>query len=125
MTARVLTKGGLPICDGNVHVVLFAVLVDAEALEIDVAPGTEIRFDWTWEVDRGLQVHIRHAVLDHLEVHCDHTGHLDGATEGDLSISLFRVAATTTVRPLALKIKRWRGREKRANVWAEFYVREK
>nr|POE48028.1 hypothetical protein CFP56_01356 [Quercus suber] len=66
----------LPICDCRVEVVLFAVLIHAEAFEIDVAPRTKSRLDRP----RGFR---------HLDR--DFSRHLDRPAEADLAIALREV----------------------------------
>lgn len=44
-------EAGLAVGDGGVEVVLFAVLVDAKAFEVDVAAGAELGFDGAWNID--------------------------------------------------------------------------
>jgi hypothetical protein len=44
----------LAVRDRRVHIVLFAIGVDAEAFEVDVAAWSELRFHGAGDVDRGL-----------------------------------------------------------------------
>ena len=70
---------------------LFAILIDRESLEIDVASRSKLWLHGTRDVNRTLQTHLRHAFLDHGKVDGDFTGHLDGATERYLAVALREV----------------------------------
>lgn len=67
---------------------LSSAFVYAEAFEVDVPPGTELRLDGAGDVDGTLEAEIGHALFDDAEVDGDDAGHLDGAAEGDLAITL-------------------------------------
>lgn len=108
VTPQVLdnTQAGLAVGDSCVEVVLLAMLVDREALEVDVAAWTELGFDGTRNVDGRLHVQLLHALLHDGELDGDYaslgtevsrliglllrlmTYHLDSSTKGDLSITL-------------------------------------
>lgn len=79
----------LSIRDGDVHVVLLAVLVDGEALKVQRPAGRELGLHGAGDVDRRLEAQVGHTVLDHFEVDGDDAGHLDGAAEGNFAIALF------------------------------------
>ncbi|KAH9841297.1 Thromboxane-A synthase, partial [Teratosphaeria destructans] len=81
----------LAVRDGRVEVVLTAVLVDGEALEVEVAAGTELRFHGAGDVEGGAHVEVAHAALHDGELDGDDAGHLDGAAEGDLAVALAEV----------------------------------
>ncbi len=79
---------------------LLAVLIDREALEVDVSPGTELGLHGSGDVDGGLETQFRHPVLHNLEVDGDDAGHLNGTAEADLSIALGEVeVADRELRP--------------------------
>lgn len=85
------TEAGLAIGNGGVHVVLLAVLVDAEALKVDHAAGAELRLHRAGDVDGRLaadHAELGLAVFDHLELDGDDAGNLDGAAEGDFAVAL-------------------------------------
>jgi hypothetical protein len=85
------SQRGLAIRDRGIHVVLLAVLVDAEALEGEVAAGAELGLDGTLVEDRGFHAQVGHAVLHHAEFERDDAGHFDGAAEGDFAVAFWRV----------------------------------
>lgn len=70
---------------------LLAMLVDREALEVDVPAGAELGLHGPGDVDGRLEAQVRHAVFDHLEVDGDDARHFDGAAEADLPVSLGEV----------------------------------
>ena len=70
---------------------LLAQLIDRETLEVYVPASSKLRFHRTGDVDGGFKAEVRHSVLDDFEVDGNHTSHLDGATEADLSVSLGEV----------------------------------
>ena len=73
---------------------LLAVLVHAEALEIDVPSRAELRLDRPRDVDRRLHGKLLHAALHHGEVDRDDTRHLNRAAERDLAVALLEVQVT-------------------------------
>ena len=81
-------KRGLAVRHGGVQVVLLSVLVDAEAFEGEIATGTVMRFDGSGEEERRFHAEVGHAVLHDGEFEGDDAGHFDGATEGDLAVTL-------------------------------------
>lgn len=85
------TQAGLAVRDRGVHVVLLAVLVDAEALKVDHAPGAELRLHGARDVDGRFAAHhaqLGLAVFDHLEFDRDDARDLDRAAEGDFPVAL-------------------------------------
>lgn len=78
----------LAVSDSRVHVVLLAMLVNTEALKVDVSTRTELRLDRTGNVDRALEAEILHTVLHDGELERDLARHLDGAAERDLTVTL-------------------------------------
>lgn len=85
---KLRTQAGLSVGHRDVHVVLLAMLVDREALKVDVPARAKLRLHGPGQVDGRLEAQISHAVLDHLEVYRNDAGHLDGAAEGDLAVAL-------------------------------------
>jgi hypothetical protein len=45
------SKRGLPVCDSGVHVMLLAILINAETLEGQVAPRTKLWLNRSWLED--------------------------------------------------------------------------
>lgn len=83
----------LAVRDGRVHVVLLAVLVDTEALEVDHPAGAKLRLHGARDVDGGFaadHAEFALAVLDDVEFDGDDPRDLDGAAEGDFTIALWR-----------------------------------
>lgn len=77
-------KAALAVGDGGVHVMLLAVLVDAEALEVDHPAGAELRLHGSWDVDgRFASDHpeLGLSVLDHVELDRDHPGDFNRPAE--------------------------------------------
>lgn len=71
---------------------LFAVFVDAEALEVNHSPRTELRLHGARDVDRRFAAYhtkLRLPVLDHVEFDRDYTRDFDGAAEGDFTVALW------------------------------------
>ena len=88
----------LSVGDGRVHVVLLAVFIDTEALEVNHATGPKLRLDRPGYIDRGFatdHAKLRLTVLDHLEFDCDNTSDLDCATERDFTVALWKVLEMT------------------------------
>lgn len=84
-------QAGLAVRDRGVHVVLLAVLVDAEALKVDHAPRAELRLHGSRDVDGRFAAHhaqLGLAVLDHLEFDRDDARDFDRAAEGDFTVAL-------------------------------------
>lgn len=82
---------GLTVGHGGVHVVLFAVFVDAEPFKVDHPTWAELRLHGPGDVNWGLasdHAEFLLAVLDDLELDGDFAGDFDGATKGDFSVSL-------------------------------------
>lgn len=82
---------GLAVGDGGVHVVLLAVLVDAEALKVDHASRAELRLHGARDVDGRFaadHAQLGLPVLDHLELDRDHPGDFDRPAEGDFAVAL-------------------------------------
>ena len=85
---------GLAVRDRGVHVVLFAVLVDGEALEGEHAPRAELGFHGAGEEDGGFAVdhpQLGLAAFHDGEFEGDDAGDFDGAAEGDLAVALAEV----------------------------------
>ncbi len=78
----------LPIRHRGVHVMLLAVLVDAEAFEGEVATGAELRLHGALLEDGRFHAEVGHAVFHDAEFQADDAGHFDGAAEGDLAVAL-------------------------------------
>ena len=53
-----------------------------------------MRLHRTWKVNWGFHPQVRDAVLHNLEIDGYDSGHLDGATEGDLAVALGEVEIT-------------------------------
>ena len=75
------SEGGLAVGDGGVHVMLLALLVDAESFEGQVPAGAIVRFHGPGEEEWGLQVQLLDPLLHQAEFDRDDPGHLDGAAE--------------------------------------------
>lgn len=87
-------QAGLAVGHGGVHVVLLAVLVDAEALKVDHPPGAELRLHGPWQVDGRLaadHAEFRLPVLDHVELDRDDARDFDRAAKGDFPVALCAV----------------------------------
>lgn len=80
-------QAGLSVCHGCIEVVLLAMLIHREAFEVDVPPRSELRLDRSRDVDGALHVELLDATLHHRELDGDHTRHLNGATERDLTVT--------------------------------------
>jgi hypothetical protein len=81
----------LSIRNRGVHIVLFAMLVDAEAFEVDHSSRGELGLDWTGDVNRRFaSFHSQGflAVFDHGEFDRDDAGDFDGPAEGDFAVAL-------------------------------------
>lgn len=70
---------------------LFARLIDAEALEVDVPPRAKLRLHGTRDVDGTLHVQLLHSVLHDAKLERNYTRHFNGATEGNLTVALAKV----------------------------------
>ena len=81
----------LTIRHRSIKIVLFAILIDAEALERQIAPRPVMRLDGPGQKQRGLHAEVGHAVLHHRQLDGDDTGHFDGAAKGDFAVALGEV----------------------------------
>lgn len=70
---------------------LLAVLIDTEALKVDIPSRTELRLDWTRNIDWALDAQMLDAALHHRELDRDLARHLNRSAEGNLAISLREV----------------------------------
>lgn len=70
---------------------LLPMLIDTEALKVDIPPGPKLRLDRPGDIDGALQAQVRDPVPQHLEVDGDDARHLDGPAEGDLAVALGEV----------------------------------
>lgn len=75
---------------------LLAMLINTEALEIDVSSRTELRLDWTRDIDGRLHAQLRDTALHHSELDSDNTSHLNRATERNLAVTLREMQITDT-----------------------------
>lgn len=92
--AKVLddAQARLAIRHRGVHVVLLAVLVDAETLKVDHPAGAELRLHRPGDVDGRLaadHAEFLLAVLDDFELDGDFAGDFDRAAKRDLAITLY------------------------------------
>ena len=71
-------------------------LINREPFKVNIPPRSKARLNRTRDVDRTLEAHPFHPVLDYLEVHGDHARHLDGTAERNLTITLREVQITNT-----------------------------
>lgn len=88
------SETSLTVRNSGVKVMLLAVLIDAEALEVNVTTRTELRLDRPRNVDGRLHGKLLHPALHHGEVDGDYTRHLNRATERNLAIALREVQIT-------------------------------
>lgn len=72
-------QGCLAVRDSGVEIMLLAVLVDAEALEVDVTARSELRFHGAGNEDWGLEAEVGEAIFDHIELDGDDAGHFNRA----------------------------------------------
>lgn len=72
----------LPIRNRRVEIMLLAILVHRESLEINIPARSKLRLDRTWDVDGRLHPELRDAVFHDGEFDRDDAGHFDGAAEG-------------------------------------------
>lgn len=93
VTAQILnhSQTGFAVRNRRIQVVLLAGMVDAEALEGQVATGAELRLNGARMENGRFHAHVRHAAFNHVELDGDYAGHLDGAAEGDFAIALREV----------------------------------
>jgi hypothetical protein len=84
------SQAGLAESDACVHVVLLAMLINAEAFKVNVPARTELRFNRTRNENGRFAAELGLAVLDNIEFQCDDAGHLNGTAEGNLAIALCR-----------------------------------
>lgn len=78
---------GLSICNCCIHEILLAILIDAEALEVDVSTWTKFWFYWPWDENWEL-AHSLHSFFDQTEFKGDCSCYFNRSTEGYLTISL-------------------------------------
>jgi hypothetical protein len=73
-------QAALAVCNGCVHEMLLAILIDTESFKVDVSTWAELRLHWTrnkdWILADGC-----HAAFDQTEAEGNDTGHLDGTAE--------------------------------------------
>jgi len=85
-------KTRLAIRDRGIHVVLLALLINAETLKVNHSSGTELRLDragnvnWRFAADHA---ELGLAILDDFDLDGDDARHLDGAAEGDFTVALY------------------------------------
>lgn len=73
---------------------LLPMLIDAEALEVDIPPRCKLWFHRPGDVDGALETQVLQAVLEDLKVDGDDARHLYRATEGYLAVALGEVQVT-------------------------------
>lgn len=66
-------------------------MIDAKPFKGQIPARPKLRLHGALVEDGRLHAHLRHAVFDHVELHRDDAGHLDGAAEGDFAVSLREV----------------------------------
>ena len=81
----------LPVRDGGVHIMLHALLIDAEAFKRQIPTRAVMRLHGTRQEERALEVEILDAALHDRQLERDDAGHLDGAAEGDFAVALREV----------------------------------
>ena len=81
----------LAIRYGRIQIVLLALLVNAEALERQIPPGSIMRLYGSGQEQRALHSQVRHSVLHDGEFDRDDAGHFDGAAKGDFAVALGEV----------------------------------
>lgn len=81
-------QGRLSVRHRGIHVMLLAVLVDAEAFEGEVATGPELRLHGARVEDGRFHAEIGHAAFHDAEFQGDDAGHFDGAAEGYFAVAL-------------------------------------
>ena len=81
----------LPVRNGRVHIMLHALLIDAEALKREIPARTVMRLHRSRQEQRTLHIQIRHAAFHDGQLQRDDAGHLDRAAEGDFAIALREV----------------------------------
>lgn len=75
----------------HIHIMLFPILVDREALERQHSPGSKLRLYGTGDKDGALHVQVLDPALHQRELERDDAGHLDRAAERDLAVALAEV----------------------------------
>jgi hypothetical protein len=71
--------------------VLLPVLINREALKVDVASGSKLRLHRSRDVNRTLHSQLLHAILHDGELDSDDACHFNCTTEGDLAVALRKV----------------------------------
>lgn len=84
-------EGSLAVSHSGIQIMLFALLIDTETLEINVSSGTEIRFHGAGDVDGRFHVQVLDPLLHDGELDRDDAGHFDGAAEADFAVALGEV----------------------------------
>lgn len=90
------SEGGLSVSNGSIHVVLLAVLVDTEALKVNIPTRAELGLHGAGDVNWALHVEMLDAALHDAELHCDASGHLNGAAEADFAVALAEMQVSDT-----------------------------
>jgi hypothetical protein len=67
---------------------LFTVLINTEALEVDVPPWTKLWLDGTRLIDWRFHAKLLHSILHDGEFESDNARHFDCAAKGDFSVTL-------------------------------------
>ena len=81
----------LSVRNSGIHIVLFALFVDAEAFEVDHAAGGELRLHGAGDIQGGFAAYHAEfglAVFEDGEFDGDDAGDFDGAAEGDFAVAL-------------------------------------
>lgn len=71
-------------------------LIDRESFEINVPAWTELRLNWSRDVDGTLHIQLLDASFHNRELDSNDTRHLDRTTERDLTITLGEVQVSNT-----------------------------
>jgi hypothetical protein len=75
---------------------LLPMLIDREALEVNVPARPKLRFDRARNVDGRLHVQLLHAAFHDAELERNASCHFDRAAEGDFSITLGEMQVSNT-----------------------------
>lgn len=88
------TQTCLTIGDSSIEVMLFAVLINAEAFKVDVPIRAKLCFDWARDEDRRLHVELLLTAFHDGEANGDDAGDLLSSTERDLAVALTEMKIT-------------------------------
>jgi hypothetical protein len=84
-------QASLSIRHCRIQIMLFACLVYAEPFKVDIPAWPKLGLYRAGDVDGRLHPELRHAVLHDGKLECDDAGHLNGAAETNLAITLREV----------------------------------